>query len=388
MAWDAATATKWGRANGYLSSTETASNGLLQKRVDAKGPAAQTALITAINNANAGKDVLTPAPAPLSTLFPQATPAPVAAPQAAPIPQPTPQQTPQPIPAATWMDPRNDREKALRDAGYTGAFGAGGGDAWLMDTYGNTQTPTSASVPLKGNWNSEVATSVGQLLGLLQPGQVATGGFLDAKVAAASPELQAEYKKIAAGLQNGTMTNDDIVNYFIDRAVKTQATDPQFGKLAEAPYKDFKPFSMEDFKADPGYQFTLDEGNKALDRAQSARGGFYSGAALKEASRYNTGMASNEYGNAYNRYNNDFGMAYNQKKADSDSLYNRLYGLSNSGQGIATQSVGNNANNANQIGSIYGQVGNVNANAAIASGNNISNILASTFGRSAYGRNP
>lgn len=52
---------------------------------------------------------------------------------------------------------------------------------------------------------------------------------------------------------------------------------------------------------DPSYQFRLSEGLKALDRQAAARGGLISGGALKAAQRYGQDMASQEYGNAYNR---------------------------------------------------------------------------------------
>jgi hypothetical protein len=52
---------------------------------------------------------------------------------------------------------------------------------------------------------------------------------------------------------------------------------------------------------DPGYQFRLSEGMKALDRTAASRGGLLSGATLKGAQRYGQGLASQEYGNAYNR---------------------------------------------------------------------------------------
>jgi hypothetical protein len=61
-------------------------------------------------------------------------------------------------------------------------------------------------------------------------------------------------------------------------------------------------FGMSDFQADPGYAFRLSEGQQALDRSAAARGGTQSGAALKAAARYGQDMGSQEYGNAYNRY--------------------------------------------------------------------------------------
>lgn len=61
-------------------------------------------------------------------------------------------------------------------------------------------------------------------------------------------------------------------------------------------------FGMSDFVTDPGYNFRLLEGQKAIDRSAAARGGTQSGAALKAAARYGQDMGSQEYGNAYNRY--------------------------------------------------------------------------------------
>lgn len=56
------------------------------------------------------------------------------------------------------------------------------------------------------------------------------------------------------------------------------------------------------FEADPGYAFRKAEGEKALQARQLASGNFFSGGALKEATDFNSGLASQEYGNAFNRY--------------------------------------------------------------------------------------
>jgi hypothetical protein len=52
---------------------------------------------------------------------------------------------------------------------------------------------------------------------------------------------------------------------------------------------------------DPGYQFRLAEGNKAIERAASAAGSFGSGGNLKDFSRFNQGLASDEYARAISR---------------------------------------------------------------------------------------
>ena len=59
---------------------------------------------------------------------------------------------------------------------------------------------------------------------------------------------------------------------------------------------------MGQFQQDPGYAFRIGEGQKALDRQAAARGGLISGGALKAAQRYGQEMGSQEYQNAFNRY--------------------------------------------------------------------------------------
>jgi len=95
-------------------------------------------------------------------------------------------------------------------------------------------------------------------------------------------------------------------------------------------------FGMSDFQQDPGYQFRLSEGMKALDRQAAARGGLISGGALKAAGRYGQDYASGEFQNAYNRYR--------QNRLDQLNAYGALSGT------------GQNATNAmTNAASQYGQ---------------------------------
>jgi hypothetical protein len=64
----------------------------------------------------------------------------------------------------------------------------------------------------------------------------------------------------------------------------------------------YTPFGMSQFQADPGYAFRLSEGQKQLDRMAAIRGGQISGSSLKAAARFGQEMGSQEYSNAFNRY--------------------------------------------------------------------------------------
>lgn len=65
---------------------------------------------------------------------------------------------------------------------------------------------------------------------------------------------------------------------------------------------EYTPFGMNQFQADPGYGFRMSEGMKALERGAAARGGLLSGATLKGIQRFGQDLASQEYQNAFNRY--------------------------------------------------------------------------------------
>lgn len=63
-----------------------------------------------------------------------------------------------------------------------------------------------------------------------------------------------------------------------------------------------KPFGEAEFRADPGYAFRQSEGMKALERSAAARGNLLSGSTMKGIQRFGQDLASQEYQNAFNRY--------------------------------------------------------------------------------------
>lgn len=65
---------------------------------------------------------------------------------------------------------------------------------------------------------------------------------------------------------------------------------------------EYTPFGMAQFQADPGYGFRMSEGMKALERSAAARGGLLSGGMLKGIQRFGQELGSQEYTNAFNRY--------------------------------------------------------------------------------------
>jgi len=142
--------------------------------------------------------------------------------------------------------------------------------------------------------------------------------------------------------------------------------------------KQWKNFSMADYQQDPGYQFRLSEGLKAVNNTAAARGGLLSGAALRGAARYSQDLASQEYGAAYNRYNTD----QNNSLARSDMGYNRNAALAGVGQTTANNMANQGANAANAMGNNINAAGQATAAGQMGVGNSINNAL--TTGASSY----
>jgi hypothetical protein len=60
--------------------------------------------------------------------------------------------------------------------------------------------------------------------------------------------------------------------------------------------------TLAELQMDPSYAFREQQGMKALQQSAAARGGLLSGSTLKGIQQYGQGLASKEYGNAYNRF--------------------------------------------------------------------------------------
>lgn len=119
-----------------------------------------------------------------------------------------------------------------------------------------------------------------------------------------------------------------------------------------------KNFGMSDFQQDPGYGFRLSEGQKALDRTAASRGGLLSGATLKGAQRYGQDLASQEYQNAYNRY-----------QTNRANQLNPLQSLAGQGQTTANTLGTAGQNYANSAGEAYMGAGNARASGYMGSAN-------------------
>ena len=152
-------------------------------------------------------------------------------------------------------------------------------------------------------------------------------------------------------------------------------------------------FGAADFQADPGRAFRFKTGMDALNRTAAANAGLQSGAALKAATRYGQEFGSQEYGNAFNRFQTNrasqaglFADAYNRDRTRQLDEFSRLGGLMTSGQnaaagtGASQAAFGSNAANLTSAGAqAMGQgvlgAGQATAAGQIGAGNTYNNAI-------------
>lgn len=93
--------------------------------------------------------------------------------------------------------------------------------------------------------------------------------------------------------------------------------------------------TQQQLESYPGYQFQLQQGDLATQAAASATGGAISGAALKQLSSFNQGLAATNYQNYFNQF-----------QTQQNNIYDRLSGIASLGQNAA----GNLGNAGTQLG--------------------------------------
>lgn len=113
-------------------------------------------------------------------------------------------------------------------------------------------------------------------------------------------------------------------------------------------YPEFQAPTGEEVFSDPGVRFRMSEANKALQRNASARGTLNTGGTLRAIMGLNQDLASQEYGNLYNRrrsewdtrYNKargEYGLGYDIYAANQDRPFNKLFAVAGLGQGAGSQ---------------------------------------------------
>ena len=225
----------------------------------------------------------------------------------------------------------------------TGGIGAGlGTSAAAMGTGSLLGTGAAAG---------GIGAGVAGLSSYLQPAAILGSSLLGANAASKGADIQAAAQREANQLAYSMFKEQQAA-----QEPWRQAGIGALGKLTAA--SDYTPFGMDQFNADPGYGFRLSEGQKALDRSAARRGGLISGSALKAATRYGQDMGSQEYTNAFNRY-----------QTERQAKLGPLQSLAGVGQSATNQMGVNAANYSNTAGQGLTDIGNVQAAGGIGQAN-------------------
>jgi hypothetical protein len=212
-------------------------------------------------------------------------------------------------------------------------------------------------------------------------GAVVVSGAMGSRAARKAGKVQEQATEQAAQLQRDTAAEQlDLQRRMYEEGVARQQPFLEAGQGALNQLiplaSEYTPFGMQQFEQDPGYQFRLEEGLKALDRQAAARGGLISGGAMKAAQRYGQGLASQEYQSAFNRY-----------QAERAARLQPLQSLAGVGQttaqqiGAAGQAYGQGASNVlGQMGTNVGNLMTAGAQARASGYVGQSNALTQALG--------
>lgn len=140
--------------------------------------------------------------------------------------------------------------------------------------------------------------------------------------------------------------------------------DPAYGSFT-------KPFDVQSFyqNLDPSYFFRLQQGQQAVVNGNAAGSGALSGSAMKDLMNYNQNAASEEYGNAYNRYQTTQG-----------NIFQRLAALAGLGQSAAAGVGANGVALAGNAGQAIQNAGSAAGAGIVGGANAVSNGLTNYAG--------
>ena len=136
---------------------------------------------------------------------------------------------------------------------------------------------------------------------LLFGGGTLASGIYGADTAKDAAKLQAEAVDKALGsIQTGYNTGRADLQPYYSTGTKSLA---EIANLQGQNGRQQQQEAFNRFTVSPDYQFRFGEGQKALQNTAAAKGSLYSGNTAKALTDYGQGMASQEYGNYYNRLN-------------------------------------------------------------------------------------
>ncbi len=165
-------------------------------------------------------------------------------------------------------------------------------------------------------------------------------------------------KKGAKGQQQGQQAAIDEQRRQYDLSRQDQMPWMQAGSGALGQMQALNGGDFSSFKQSPDYAWALQNGQEGMDRGAAARGRMYSGGYDADRMQFNSGIASQNYGN----------------------FYGRLQSMAGQGQTTASGLGTLGASMANNVGNAYGNIGNSKRDSSYNSAN-----IWNNFGQQAVG---
>jgi hypothetical protein len=266
-------------------------------------------------------------------------------------------------------------ESLAGTAGYgvNAAAGAGSGaGAYAANLGATTAGAAGGSAASSTPWYlspTALQTGAGLVGGLIQNASQRQAASMQSDAAQRGIDLASDINKqqlaLNAPFYDAGVTGQNRLMDLLGLGKNTGAAD--YGKYS-------KDFSMADYQADPGYAFRLSEGMKQLGRTAAGRGGLISGQTMKGLQDYAQNAASQEYSNAFSRY-----------QTNRSNQLQPLGNLQNVGVSAANQQSATLGNYGANVSNLMGQQGQAQAAGALGTGNTINNAIGS--GVSAYQNN-
>lgn len=176
-----------------------------------------------------------------------------------------------------------------------------------------------------------------------------------------SANKQAGAAKDAANASNQASQNSiDEQKREFDLNQANQAPWLQAGKGALSQMQALNGGDFSSFTQSPDYQFSLNQGLLGLDNSAASRGSLFSGGHSADVMKFAQGLASQNYGNYYNRLAGLAGVGQssaNQLGAYGQSMANSITGINQNNAANQTNSIYNKANAYSNMASQFGQIG-------------------------------
>jgi hypothetical protein len=195
------------------------------------------------------------------------------------------------------------------------------------------------------------------------------GAYMSSRAASGAAQTQADAANNATAANQAALQQQAELSKPYRTAGETAVN--QLSAMTQPGGQFTQNFTAADFAAgmDPGYAFRLKEGMNAMNATAAARGGLISGNALKAGQAYGQELGSQEYNNAFNRY-----------QINRANRLNPLQFLSGQGQAAAAGQAANVGNMASSNANLMTGAANAQAAGQIGSANAYTNAIGQGVG--------